>query len=78
MKIIIIGASTPGLFAAFLLARSGADVEVYERSGKLESVGTAFYATRAHTIAVDSTTHEVYVPLENVVGKPVLRILVPK
>ncbi len=33
MKIIIIGASTPGLFAAYLLARAGADVEVFERSG---------------------------------------------
>jgi flavin-dependent dehydrogenase len=36
MKIIIIGASTPGLFAASLLARAGADVEVYERSGALD------------------------------------------
>jgi flavin-dependent dehydrogenase len=36
MKIIIVGASTPGLFAAFLLARAGADVEVYERTGTLD------------------------------------------
>lgn len=36
MKIIIIGASTPGLFAAALLARAGANVEVYERSGTLD------------------------------------------
>jgi flavin-dependent dehydrogenase len=36
MKIIIIGASTPGLFAASLLARAGANVEVYERSGTLD------------------------------------------
>lgn len=36
MKIIIIGASTPGLFAAFLLSRAGANVEVYERSGALD------------------------------------------
>jgi flavin-dependent dehydrogenase len=36
MKIIIVGASTPGLFAAFLLARGGVDVEVYERSGTLD------------------------------------------
>jgi flavin-dependent dehydrogenase len=32
MKIIIVGASTPGLFAAYLLASAGAKVEVYERS----------------------------------------------
>ena len=36
MKIIIIGASTPGLFAASLLAGAGADVEVYERSGRMD------------------------------------------
>jgi flavin-dependent dehydrogenase len=36
MKIIIIGASTPGLFAASLLSKAGADVEVYERSGALD------------------------------------------
>src|SRR5262247_1553802 len=36
MKIIIIGASTPGLFAASLLSKAGADVEVYERSGVLD------------------------------------------
>src|SRR5262245_15684344 len=36
MKIIIVGASTPGLFAASLLARAGANVEVYERTGTLD------------------------------------------
>src|SRR5262245_45401906 len=36
MKIIIIGASTPGLFAASLLSKAGADVDVYERSSALD------------------------------------------
>lgn len=36
MKIIIIGASTPGLFAAALLSRAGANVEVYERSAAMD------------------------------------------
>jgi|SRR5262245_35734422 len=36
MKIIIVGASTPGLFAASLLARAGANVEVYERTDTLD------------------------------------------
>jgi hypothetical protein len=31
----------------------------------------------AHTVAVDPRTHHVYVPLENVNGRPVLRILAP-
>jgi flavin-dependent dehydrogenase len=36
MKIIIVGASAPGLFAASLLSKAGANVEVYERSGALD------------------------------------------
>ncbi len=35
MKVIIIGASTPGLFAAYLLAREGMEVEIYERASAL-------------------------------------------
>jgi DNA-binding beta-propeller fold protein YncE len=31
----------------------------------------------AHTVAVDPRTHRVYLPLENVGGRPVLRILSP-
>ncbi len=32
----------------------------------------------AHTVAVDSRTHRVYLPLENVGGRPVLRIMAPQ
>ena len=35
MKVIIIGASTPGLFTAYLLAKGGVEVEVYERMSAL-------------------------------------------
>jgi len=35
MKVIIVGASTSGLFAAYLLAKGGAEVEVYERMNAL-------------------------------------------
>ena len=34
-----------------------------------------YRAPHAHSVAVDPTTHRVYVPLEDVNGKPVLRIL---
>jgi hypothetical protein len=34
-------------------------------------------APHAHTVAVDPRTHRVYLPLENVGGRPVLRILTP-
>ena len=42
----------------------------------LRPVG-AIKAPHAHTVAVDPRTHRVYLPLENVDGKPVLRILTP-
>ncbi len=35
MKVVIIGASTSGLFGAYLLARGGVEVEVYERMNAL-------------------------------------------
>lgn len=34
-------------------------------------------AAHAHTVAVDPRTHRVYLPLENISGRPVLRILEP-
>lgn len=34
-------------------------------------------APRAHTVSVDPRTHRVYVPLENVGGRPVLRVYEP-
>jgi DNA-binding beta-propeller fold protein YncE len=34
-------------------------------------------APHAHTVAVDPSTHRIYLPLENVNGRPALRILAP-
>ena len=45
MKIIIIGASVSGLFAASLLSRAGANVEVYERSGELDFTPRTYIVT---------------------------------
>lgn len=45
MKIIIVGASTPGLFAAYLLARAGAKVEVYERASTLDFASRTLIVT---------------------------------
>jgi flavin-dependent dehydrogenase len=45
MKIIIIGASVSGLFAASLLSRAGANVEVYERSGALDFAPRTYIVT---------------------------------
>jgi DNA-binding beta-propeller fold protein YncE len=40
---------------------------------RLQPIGEV-HAPHAHTVAVDPRTHRVYVPLENVGGRPVLRI----
>jgi len=34
--------------------------------------------TNPHSVCVNTTTHEVYIPLENVNGKPVLRVMSPQ
>jgi hypothetical protein len=37
--------------------------------------GESFLAPNAHVVAVDPSTREIYFPLMNVNGKPVLRIM---
>jgi hypothetical protein len=39
-------------------------------------VAEGFAAAEAHAIAVDPRTHRLYLPLEDVDGKPVLRVAV--
>lgn len=59
MKIIIIGASTPGLFAASLLARAGANVEVYERSEVLDFKPRTLIVTGKLSEVLGFVPHEV-------------------
>jgi YVTN family beta-propeller protein len=66
-----------GLGRLYVSAESGV-VSVFDEHGRnLEKVGEGFFAKDAHTVAVDQRTHRVYFPLQNVGGKPVLRIAVP-
>jgi YVTN family beta-propeller protein len=61
----------------YVSAESGV-VSIFDvRAGGLEKVGQGFFASDAHSVAVDSRTHRVYFPLENRGGKPVLRIAIP-
>jgi DNA-binding beta-propeller fold protein YncE len=51
-------------------------VSVFQLRGKtLEKLEDVRVAPNAHTVSVDSEAHEVYLPLENVNGLPVLRIM---
>lgn len=67
----------PDFGRLYVSAESGTLTIFDERGHALEKIGEGFFAARAHTVAVDSSTHQVYFPLENVGGKPVLRIALP-
>ena len=66
----------PGLHRLYIACESGALAVFEERDAKLTSLGE-YRAPHAHTVAVDPATHRVYLPLQDVNGKPVLRILEP-
>jgi DNA-binding beta-propeller fold protein YncE len=66
----------PGLRRLYVASESG-DVAVFnEGEDRLEPAGT-YRAAHAHSVAVDPRTHEVFLPLADVNGRPVLRILRP-
>jgi DNA-binding beta-propeller fold protein YncE len=66
-----------GLHRLYVSAESGNIAIFDEHDRELKEVFRGFFAANAHTVAVDSRTHRVYWPLQNVGGKPVLRITVP-
>src|SRR5258706_11537575 len=61
----------------YVSAESGVLAIFDEKKNALETVSRGFYVAKAHTVAVDSATHLVYLPIENLNGKPVLRIVRP-
>jgi DNA-binding beta-propeller fold protein YncE len=62
----------------YVAAESGV-VSVFREQGRnLVKLGQAFVAQGAHTIAADSRTHRVYLPLEGTHNHPVLRIMAPQ
>jgi YVTN family beta-propeller protein len=67
-----------GLRRLYVSAESGM-VTIFREddNGTLETLDRSQFAAKAHTVAVDSSTHRVYFPLENIDGRPVLRIVTP-
>jgi DNA-binding beta-propeller fold protein YncE len=66
-----------GLQRLYVASESGV-VAVFDTGGNsVNKIGQAFLAPNAHTVAVDPQTHRVYFPLENIDGRPVLRIFEP-
>jgi DNA-binding beta-propeller fold protein YncE len=67
----------PGLERLYVATESDI-VSVFQLQGKtLQKLEDLRVAPNAHTISVDPQTHEVYLPLKNVNGRPVLRIMKP-
>lgn len=67
----------PGLRRLYVASESGM-VAVFKESGRsLVPLGRAFLASAAHTVAVDPRTHRVYFALQNIDGKPVIRVMRP-
>jgi DNA-binding beta-propeller fold protein YncE len=68
----------PGLRRLYVGCESGA-VSVFEErftdGGRTLAPLGEYRAPHAHSVSVDPTTHRVYVPLQDVNGKPTLRIL---
>jgi DNA-binding beta-propeller fold protein YncE len=66
----------PSLRRLYVASESGA-LSVFWLDGQaLRPIGEV-RAPRAHTVSVDPRTHLVYLPLENINGRPVLRIYEP-
>jgi DNA-binding beta-propeller fold protein YncE len=68
----------PELHRLYVASESGV-VSVYDvASGGLRRDAQGFLALHAHVVAVDPATHRVYFPLQNVNGRPILRVMVPQ
>src|SRR2546428_13940122 len=66
----------PELKRLYVAAESGIVAVFEERDGSLVQLGW-YRAPKAHSVRVDPTTHRGYLPLADVSGHPVLRVLVP-
>jgi YVTN family beta-propeller protein len=65
-------------FGRLYVSTESGIITIFDELGRiLEKIGEGFFAPNAHSVAVDSRTHRVYFPLQNVGGKPVLRIALP-
>ena len=66
-----------GLGRLYVASESGTVTILDVQDGELRSAGQAHVADSAHTIAVDPVTHRVFLPLEDVDGHPVVRVMEP-
>ena len=67
-------AMDPAKQTLYVAAESGI-VSVFSAGPNVVRIAQAYLARAAHTVAVDPLTHLVYLPLENIDGAPVLRVM---
>jgi DNA-binding beta-propeller fold protein YncE len=66
----------PALGRLYVGSESGVVAVFEQREGSLVQLGW-YRAPGAHSVSADPKTHKVYLPLANVKGRPVLRVLEP-
>jgi YVTN family beta-propeller protein len=67
-------AFNPQSHRLYVAAESGV-VSVFSANTSVQRLAQGYLAPAAHTVAVDPLTRAVYFPLENIGGKPVLKIM---
>lgn len=68
----------PALSLLYVASESGV-LSVFHvgKNATLKKVWQLQVTARAHSVAVDPRTHRIYLPLENIHGRPVLRVMQP-
>jgi DNA-binding beta-propeller fold protein YncE len=66
----------PGLKRLYVSAESG-HVTVFREQGKTLTSEGGLFIPHAHTVCVDPDTHLVYFPLQDIDGRPLLRVMEP-
>jgi DNA-binding beta-propeller fold protein YncE len=64
----------PGTHRLYVASESGV-VSVFDVNRSVQRRWQGFLAPAAHTVAVDSEMHAVYFPLQNISGRPTLRVM---
>ena len=59
----------------YVSSESGTVSVFHIEKGKIEKVAETFFSRNAHTVSIDRMTHELFFPLTDIGGRPVLRVM---